>query len=33
VMNRVNLFLKQLIALYYQGSFHCQEPACGARTR
>lgn len=32
-MNRVNLFLKQLIALYYQGSFHCQEPDCKTVTR
>ena len=33
VMNRVNLFLKQLIALYYSGNYQCQEPACGAKTR
>jgi DNA Polymerase alpha zinc finger len=33
VMNRVNLFLKQLIALYYSGTYECQEPACKARSR
>jgi hypothetical protein len=33
VMNRVNLFLKQLLVIYYQGNYECQEPACKAKTR
>ena len=32
-MNRVNLFLKQLLVLYYSGSQECQEPSCKQRTR
>jgi DNA Polymerase alpha zinc finger len=32
-MNRVNLFLKQLITLYYSGLYVCQEPSCQAKTR
>ena len=32
-MNRVSLFLKQLIQLYYRGIYNCQEPACGATSR
>ena len=32
-MNRVNLFLKQLLVIYYQGNYECQEPSCKAKTR
>lgn len=33
VVNRVNLFLKQLMQIYYSGNYICQEPSCGAKTR
>jgi DNA polymerase alpha subunit A len=33
VMNRVNLFLKQLLVIYYQGNYECQEPSCKAKSR
>jgi DNA polymerase alpha subunit A len=29
IANRVQLFLKQLAAMYYRGSYTCREPSCG----
>jgi len=31
--NRLTLFLRQLLDLYYDGTYVCQEPACKQRTR
>lgn len=33
ISNRVQLFLKQLIVMYYKGQYKCREPSCGYTTR
>lgn len=33
IQNRVQLFLKQLLNLYYKGSYKCMEPSCQNQSR
>jgi Zn ribbon nucleic-acid-binding protein len=33
VKNRITLFLKQLLVLYYEGGYNCVEPGCKHQTR